>query len=49
MKNEKLRHVYDCPVVQAIELSAESTILDSSGDEGQLAPAMPFNEATDIF
>jgi hypothetical protein len=42
MKNFKNAQVYDCPKVEPIELNTESTILDTSDDEGQMTPK-PFD------
>lgn len=40
MKKFENKQVYDCPKIEPVELTIESTILDSSGDEEQLTPKL---------
>lgn len=38
MKKFENKQVYDCPKIEPVELTIESTILDTSGEDEQWTP-----------
>ena len=48
MKNLENKHIYDCPKVDSFMLSTESTILDTSGDQGEMTPKLFFEDSDQV-